>query len=98
MISGLAFFDYDQELADYCELNLKPLNMWEHQTSNPNLIRLNLRDLKYYFIKAQESMFKTQRARLPKDLFYQLVLLPTSDARIELNKTAYKELGYDLGS
>ena len=28
MISGLAFFDYDEEIATYCSTNLTPASEW----------------------------------------------------------------------
>ena len=98
MISGLAFFDYDDELADYCSAKLIPSNEWGNHPTFPNLIRLDLQNLSYYFVQIPENGLRTQRERLPKDLFFQLVLLPTYEARCELNKAAYKDLGYELSS
>lgn len=98
MISGLAFFDYDDELADYCSAKLIPSNEWGKHPAVPSIIRLDLQNLSYYFVQVTKNGLKTQRARLPKDLFFQLVLLPTYEARQELNKSAYKDLGYALNS
>lgn len=97
MISGLAFFDYDEEIATYCGTNLTPASEWEHP-AEPSIIRLDLQNLTYYFVQVTKSGSRTQRERLPKDLFFQLVLLPTYEARRELNKSAYKDLGYVLNS
>ena len=80
MISGLAFFDYDDELADYCSAKLIPSNEWGNHPAFPSLIRLDLQNLSYYFVQIPESGLRTQRERLPKDLFFQLVLLPTAGA------------------
>lgn len=98
MISVLAFFDYDDELADYCSAKLIPSNELGNRSAFPSLIRLDLQNLSYYFVQIPESGLRTQRERLPKDLFFQLVLLPTYEARCELNKLAYRELGYGLNS
>ncbi len=98
MISGLAFFDYDDEIATYCSTNLIPSNERENLPAFPSLISLDLQNLSYYFIQMTENGLRTQRERLPKDLFFQLVLLPTYEARQELNKSAYKDLGYGLNS
>ena len=98
MISVLAFFDYDDELATYCSTNLTPSNEWGEHPTEPSLIRLDLQNLSYYFVQVTKSGLRTQRERLPKDLFFQLVLLPTYEARCELNKAAYKDLGYGLNS
>ena len=98
MISGLAFFDYDDELADYCSAKLILSNEWGNHPAFSSLIRLDLQNLTYYFVQIPESELRTQRERLPKDLFFQLVLLPTYEARCELNKLAYRELGYVLNS
>ena len=98
MISGLAFFDYDDELADYCSAKLIPSNEWGNHPAFTSLIRLDLQNLSYYFVQITENGLRTQRERLPKDLFFQLVLLPTYEARQELNKSAYKDLGYVLNS
>ena len=99
MISGLlAFFDYDEEIANYCSTNLTPANEWGEHPTEPSIIRLELQNLTYYFAQVTKNGSRTQRERLPKDLFFQLVLLPTYEARRELNKSAYKDLGYDLNS
>ena len=98
MISVLAFFDYDEEIATYCSTNLTPSNEWGNHPAFPSLIRLDLQNLSYYFVQITENGLRTQRERLPKDLFFQLVLLPTYEARQELNKSAYKDLGYVLNS
>lgn len=98
MISGLAFFDYDNELANYCSTNLTPSNELGNRSTFPSLIRLDLQNLSYYFVQVPKNGFRTQRERLPKDLFFQLVLLPTYEARQELNRSAYRELGYVLNS
>ena len=98
MISGLAFFDYDEEIATYCSTNLTPSNELGNRSASPSLIRLDLQNLSYYFVQIPESGLRTQRERLPKDLFFQLVLLPTYEARQELNRSAYKDLGYVLNS
>lgn len=98
MISGLAFFDYDEEIATYCSTNLTPSNERGNHPAFPSLIRLDLQNLSYYFVQITENGLRTQRERLPKDLFFQLVLLPTYESRQELNKSAYKDLGYVLNS
>lgn len=98
MISVLAFFDYDEEIATYCSTNLTPSNELGNRSTFPSLIRLDLQNLSYYFVQVPKNGFRTQRERLPKDLFFQLVLLPTYEARCELNKLAYRELGYVLSS
>lgn len=98
MISVLAFFDYDEEIATYCSTNLTPSNELGNRSASPSIIRLELQNLSYYFVQVTKSGLRTQRERLPKDLFFQLVLLPTYEARCELNKSAYKELGYGLTS
>ena len=98
MISVLAFFDYDEEIATYCSTNLTPSNELGNRSTFPSLIRLDLQNLSYYFVQIPKNGFRTQRERLPKDLFFQLVLLPTYEARCELNKAAYKDLGYVLNS
>lgn len=98
MISGLAFFDYDDELANYCSAKLIPSNERGNNPAFPNLISLDLQNLSYYFVQITENGLRTQRERLPKDLFFQLALLPTYEARQELNKSAYKDLGYVLNS
>ena len=98
MISVLAFFDYDEEIATYCSTNLTPSNELGNRSASPSLIRLDLQNLSYYFVQIPESGLRTQRERLPKDLFFQLVLLPTYEARQELNRSAYKDLGYVLNS
>lgn len=98
MISVLAFFDYDEEIATYCSTNLTPSNKLGNRSTFPSLIRLDLQNLSYYFVQIPESGLRTQRERLPKDLFFQLVLLPTYEARQELNKSAYKDLGYVINS
>lgn len=98
MISGLAFFDFDNELANYCMTNLRPTSDWGSDPEDPDLIRVDLNTLTYYFAKVATSRKPHQRKRLPKEVFYQLVLLPTFEARCELNKAAYKDLGYGLSS
>lgn len=98
MISVLAFFDYDEEIATYCSTNLTPSNELGNRSASPSIIRLELQNLSYYFVQVTKSGLRTQRERLPKDLFFQLVLLPTYEARCELNKAAYKDLGYGLTS
>lgn len=98
MISVLAFFDYDEEIATYCSTNLTPSNELGNRSASPSIIRLELQNLSYYFVQVTKSGLRTQRERLPKDLFFQLVLLPTYEARCELNKAAYKDLGYGLNS
>ena len=98
MISVLAFFDYDEEIATYCSTNLTPASELVEHPAEHSIIRLELQNLTYYFAQVTKSGLRTQRERLPKDLFFQLVLLPTYEARCELNKLAYRELGYALNS
>lgn len=98
MISGLAFFDFDNEIANYCIDNLRHASDWGTDPENPDLIRIDLNELTYYFTKVATSRKPHQRKRLPKEVFYQLILLPTFEARCELNKVVYKDLGYGLSS
>lgn len=68
------YFDYDEELADYCLEHLEEQYGFGEMPNAPNHIRLDVQGMRYVFGKAREGTVHTRRSGTKTD-FYNLMLI-----------------------